>query len=365
MVMRIVVMEALPFLYVWSIVVTAIPQYGKSRAFKNPQILSCGLLMPHVLIAGKIHAAGLAVLEAAKGVTLELVPEVTLEAYAPRLPEADGLLLRTQPLKADLLATAPNLKIVSRHGVGYDAVDVAALNARKIPLAIVGDVNSRAVAEHTLMLMLAAARRTVAHHLASTTGNWNERNRFDAVELDGKTLLIIGFGRIGRRVAKLAKAFGMKIVVHDPYVTVDQARALDAEHAGDLNEALATADYVSVHLPGGQDTALGAAELALMKSSAIIINAARGGLVDEAALDMALRERRIRAAALDVLTEEPPSAAHPLLDNPYVTISPHNAGLTQECAMRMGVAAAQNIIDCFDGQLNTSLVVNAKEVGLS
>jgi D-3-phosphoglycerate dehydrogenase / 2-oxoglutarate reductase len=321
--------------------------------------------MPHVLVAGKIHAAGLAVLKAADDVTFELVPEVTLEAYAPRLPDADGLLLRTQPLKAGLLATAAKLKIVSRHGVGYDAVDVAALNTRKIPLAIVGDVNSRAVAEHTLMLMLSAARRTVAHHVASTSGNWNERNRFDAVELDGKTLLIMGFGRIGRRVAELAQAFGMKIVAYDPYVTAEQAKALGADHTPDLHAALATADYVSVHLPGGQGAALGVAELAQMKPTAIIVNAARGGLVDEAALDVALRERRIRAAGLDVLTEEPPSASHALLSNPYVTISPHNAGLTEECAMRMGVAAAQNILDCFDGKLNTSLVVNAKEIGLS
>jgi D-3-phosphoglycerate dehydrogenase / 2-oxoglutarate reductase len=321
--------------------------------------------MPHVLVAGKIHDAGLAVLKAAGDVTFELVQDVTMEAYAPHLPSADALLLRTQPLKANLLATALRLKIVSRHGVGYDSVDVAALSARKIPLTIVGDVNSRAVAEHTLMLMLAAARRTVAHHQASTTGNWNERNTFDSVELDGKTLLVLGFGRIGRRVAELARAFGMTVMAYDPFITAAQMTEAFAEHCPDLKVGLSTADYVTIHLPGGQGAALGAIELAVMKPSSIIINAARGGLVDEMALDSALRERRIRAAALDVLNEEPPSSSHPLLSNPYVTISPHNAGLTEECAMRMGVAAAQNILDCFRGRLNPSFVVNAKEIGLT
>jgi D-3-phosphoglycerate dehydrogenase / 2-oxoglutarate reductase len=321
--------------------------------------------MPHVLVAGKIHDAGLAVLKAAGDVTFELVQDVTMEAYAPHLPSADALLLRTQPLKANLLAKALRLKIVSRHGVGYDSVDVAALSARKIPLTIVGDVNSRAVAEHTLMLMLAAARRTVAHHQASTTGNWNERNTFDSVELDGKTLLVLGFGRIGRRVAELARAFGMTVMAYDPFITAAQMTEAFAEHCPDLKVGLSKADYVTIHLPGGQGAALGAIELAVMKPSSIIINAARGGLVDEMALDSALRERRIRAAALDVLNEEPPSSSHPLLSNPYVTISPHNAGLTEECAMRMGVAAAQNILDCFRGRLNPSFVVNAKEIGLT
>jgi D-3-phosphoglycerate dehydrogenase / 2-oxoglutarate reductase len=184
-----------------------------------------------VLVAGKVHDAGVAMLRQRPDIEIDLVEAVSAEAYRPLLPNANAVLLRTQPLTALDIASAPNLKIVSRHGVGYDAVDVNALNARKLPLAIVGDVNSRAVAEHTLMLMLSAARRTVAHHVASTTGNWNERNRFDSIELDGKMLLILGFGRIGRRVAELAKAFGMKVTAFDPYVTTAQAASLGVAHA--------------------------------------------------------------------------------------------------------------------------------------
>jgi len=307
--------------------------------------------MPHVVVAGKIHEAGVALLKAAPGITFDLVNEVTLASYAPLMPKADALLIRTQPLTADVIATSNQLKIVSRHGVGYDAVDVNALNDRHIPLTIVGDVNSRAVAEHTLALMLAVARRVVAHNDAAKTGNWNERNRFDAVELDGKTLLVIGYGRIGKRVGELATAFGMIVRAYDPFIT-------DGSTEPDLRAALAQADYVTLHMPGAKGSVIGAEELKLMKPSAIIINAARGGLVDELSLDEALRGRRIYGAGLDVLVEEPPKPDHPLLSNPYLTLSPHNAGLTQECAKRMAIAAAQNIIDFFNGRLNPALVVN-------
>jgi D-3-phosphoglycerate dehydrogenase / 2-oxoglutarate reductase len=320
--------------------------------------------MAVVLVAGKIHQRGLDVLHARSDMQVIYVEAVTTESYRPHLAEADAILLRTQPMTAAEIALAPKLKIVSRHGVGYDAVDVKALNVRNIPLAIVGDVNSRAVAEHTLMLMLTAARRTVAHHVASTTGNWNERNRFDSIELDGKTLLVLGFGRIGRRVAELAKAFGMNISAFDPYVTPAQMTAFGVSHVPDMNAALATADYVTVHMPGGNGALFGSAELGFMKPSAIIVNPARGGIIDEIALDAALRQRKLRAAALDVLAQEPPTLDHPLLSNPFITISPHNAGLTEECAMRMGISAAQNILDCFDGKLDRKLVINAAQIGI-
>ncbi len=319
--------------------------------------------MAVVLVAGKIHQRGLDLLHARSDVQVIYIEAVTTQSYRPHLAEADGILLRTQPMTSAEIALAPKLQIVSRHGVGYDAVDAKALNARNIPLAIVGDVNSRAVAEHTLMLMLTSARRTVAHHVASTTGNWNERNRFDSIELDGKTLLVLGFGRIGRRVAELAKAFGMEVTAFDPYVTEAQLSAAGVSHATDMHAALANADYISVHLPGGSGPIITATELALMKPNAIIVNAARGGIIDETALDAALRQRKLRAAALDVLVQEPPAPDHPLLSNPYITISPHNAGLTEECAMRMGVSAAQNILDCFDGKLDHKLVVNAEAIG--
>jgi D-3-phosphoglycerate dehydrogenase len=320
--------------------------------------------MPHILIAGKLHPAGLARLGTAPGFTHRLIEEVSLESFLPHLPEADALVLRTQPLTQATIATAPQLAIVSRHGVGYDAVDVKALSARRIPLSIVGDVNSRAVAEHTLMLMLGVARRAAAHDHAVRTGAWNVRNRFETVELDGKTLLLVGFGRIGRRVAELAQAFGMAVTAYDPFVTPDMMARHGVKPTTDLHKALAAADYVSLHMPGSPKGALiGRDELAVMKPGAIIINAARGGLIDELALDAALRGGKILGAGLDVLESEPPPADHPLLNNDRVLISPHAAGLTDECAARMAVASVQNVIDHFAGKLDPALVVNAGDIG--
>lgn len=321
--------------------------------------------MPHVLVAGKIHAAGIEVLKAASGISFEVVESTANDAYLPRLPEADALVLRTQPLRPEHHPAAPRLKIVSRHGVGYDAVDVPALSARKIPLTIVGDVNSRAVAEHTMMLMLAAARRTVAFDGFVRNRNWNERNTFNAWELDGKSLLVLGFGRIGKRVAELAKAFGMDVSAFDPFVTADAMASLGIAAVNDMKAGLAAADYVTLHLPASPKGAvIGAAELSVMKPTAILVNAARGELIDEMALDAALRDGRLRHAALDVLRQEPPPPDHPLLRNPRTTISPHNAGLTEECAARMGRVAAQNIVDFFSGKLNPQLVVNREAIGL-
>jgi D-3-phosphoglycerate dehydrogenase len=320
--------------------------------------------MPHILVAGKLHPAGIERLKQAQGFTFTLVEEVSVESYLPHLAEADAVVIRTQPMTAETIASAPNLKIVSRHGVGYDSVDVKALTSRGIPLCIVGDVNSRAVAEHTLMLMLAVARRAAAHDAASRNGNWNVRNRFETVELDGKTLLLVGYGRIGRRVGELARAFGMAVMAHDPFVNQDILSKHGVRPADDLLKALGEADYVSLHMPGQASGAvIFEEELRAMKPSAILINAARGGLVDEQALDRALREGRLFGAGLDVLKDEPPAPDHPLLSNDRVLISPHTAGLTSECAARMAVASVQNVIDHFAGRLDPALVVNASATG--
>ena len=322
--------------------------------------------MAHILAAGKLHAAGVERLKSARDHSHKLIDEISLESYAPHMAEADALLIRTQPLTAEVIATSPRLKIVSRHGVGYDAVDVAALNARQIPLAIVGDVNSRAVAEHALMLMLSCARHTVAHDKASRGGQWNIRNRFETVELDGKHLLLLGFGRIGRRVAQLAQAFGMTVSACDPMVSADAMAALGVAREAAIAPSLAKADYISLHLPLlPSGPAIGAAELALMKPSTILVNAARGGLVDERALDLALRRGKLTAAGLDVIADEPPTADNPLLSNARVTISPHSAGLTDECAARMAISSVENILDYFAGKLDPRLVVNASAIGFT
>ncbi|HVY18668.1 MAG TPA: hydroxyacid dehydrogenase [Bauldia sp.] len=315
--------------------------------------------MPHVLVAGKIHRAGVSILQAAPGVTLDLVDEVSTASYAPMIGKADALLIRSQPMPGSVIAAAPKLKIVSRHGVGYDSVDVNALSARGIPLAIVGDVNSAAVAEHTLMLILGLAKRMLPYDSSVRRGQWGVRDTFAAIEIEGRTLLILGFGRIGRRVARLAMAFGMKVVAYDPYLEQATIRDAGVTAAPELGAALEVADFVTIHAPMSHPHAVvGAAEFARMKPSAFVVNTARGGLVDERALADALTTGRIAGAGLDVFEVEPALAPSALLESDRVVVTPHSAALTEECAERMAVAAAHNIVDFFNGKLDPELIVN-------
>ena len=240
--------------------------------------------MPHLLIAGKMHPAGLALLKDVDGVTYDYVEEVSEPSYAPLIGKADGLVIRTQPLSAATIAEARQLKIVSRHGVGYDAVDVAALNNRWIPLCIVGDVNSHSVAEHVMLLVLACAKSLTRADRSVRAGPWEWRNRLEATDISGKRLLIIGYGRIGRHLARLAAGFGMGIRAFDPFLAEDGWPEGAVNPTPTLADGLAWADVVSVNVPKAARPILGAEEFALMKAGAILVNTARGGIVDEAAL---------------------------------------------------------------------------------
>lgn len=320
--------------------------------------------MPHVLIAGKIHEAGLNLLKSTPGFTWDLVEEVSTASYAPFIAKADALLLRTQPLTATEIARGENLQVVSRHGVGYDAVDLAALNQRGIPLTIVGDVNSLSVAEHTLALLLAVAKQVRVYDGSIRSGNWNCRNSFSAIELSGRTLLVLGFGRIGREVARLAGCFNMHVVAWDPFVGAETFNALNVQRVEELTTGLKMADALTVHLPlSDSKPLLGRAELALLKPNAIVINTARGGIIDERALVDALKSEALAGAGLDVFSQEPPAVDSPLLlESERLILSPHSAGLTQEAAMRMSVSAVNNIIHYFNGTLEEKLIVNHRQI---
>ena len=317
--------------------------------------------MPHLLIAGKLHPSGIELLRAAR-VSYDYVEEISEPSYQPHLAKADGLVIRTQPLSAASIAKAPNLKIVSRHGVGYDAVDVPALNNRGIPLCIVGDVNSSGVAEHAMMLILAATHRLVAADRATRAGNWGWRNGLQTHEVAGKRLLIVGFGRIGQKLAGMARAFGMHVHAYDPYIAPEHWPE-GAVRVSDLAGALSMADAVSLHLPRADRPVLGVAELGSMKPTAVVINTARGGLLDEVALAGALQAGQLGGAGIEVFDAEPPAADHPLFGIEGAILTPHNAALTVECAERMAIASVQNVLDFFAGKLDPSLVVNAAAVG--
>lgn len=314
--------------------------------------------MPHVLVAGDIDAAGLSLLEGAPDLTFELIKEVSEESYAPRIADADALILRTQPLSAPTIDKAGRLRIVSRHGVGYDAVDVAALTDREIPLAIVGDVNSKSVAEHAIWMMMSASRMAYRADRAVRDGDWGWRNAREAAEISGKCLLLVGYGRIGRSTAELARAFGMTVRAFDPVLQKSGWPDTDVAPVSTLSDGLAWADFVSVHAPKSDAPLIGRTELAAIKPGAVIVNTSRGGIVDEAALVDALKSGQVRAAGLDVFEVEPPAKDNPLFALDNVILSPHIAGLMREGFERLAIHSAQNVIDFFNGTLDASLIVN-------
>lgn len=319
--------------------------------------------MPHVLVVGAIHASGKALLDAAPGYTARYITDETEAGYAGHVAEADAIVIRTQPMSAATIAAAERLRIVSRHGVGYDAVDVPALTARGIPLTICGDVNSTAVAEHAAMLILAASKRVLRADRAVREGPWSWRNGLESQDLRGRNLLQIGYGRIGRHVAAMMGGFAMTIRAYDPFLLQRGWPADGVAPIEDLHEALAWADIVSISIPRTGAPLIGTAELDLMKDGAILVNTARGGLIDEAALVAALESGRIGAAGLDVFETEPLPQDHPLTRFDQVVLSPHIAGLSEGSAERMALASVQNVLDYLEGRpLDPGLVVNGAEI---
>jgi D-3-phosphoglycerate dehydrogenase / 2-oxoglutarate reductase len=317
--------------------------------------------MPHLLVAGKLHPAGVARLDELRkaGVTIDYVEEVSEPSYSHLIHRADAMVIRTQPMTAATIALADRLKVVSRHGVGYDSVDVEALNKRGIALTIVGDVNSISVAEHAMMQLLAGAKQALrADRAVRDPSQWNWRNRLEQREIYGKNLLIIGYGRAGRHLAKMAAGFDMVVKAHDPFLDKAGWPVGAVASAPNLAEALSWADCISVHVPKGARPLLGSAELKHVKPGVIIANTARGGVIDEAALSEALGDGRVSAVGVDVFDDEPASGDSPLAKHDNAVLSPHIAGLTEEAAMRMALSSIDNAIGFLNGTIDHTLIVN-------
>ena len=259
------------------------------------------------------------------------------------------------------LGACKDMQVVARIGVGYDAVDVPALSKRKVPLMIAGTANSPSVAEQALFMMLTLAKRAAELHAMVKDGKWASRFKSLPFDLFGKTVLVVGFGRIGTRTAKRCQAMEMDVLVYDPYVSADAIKAAGYEPAGDLDAAIARADFVTLHCPKTPETTglFDAARIAKMKPTAYLINTARGGIVVESALYDALTSGRLAGAGLDVFEAEPPPLGHALFDLPNVIIAPHVAGVTREALDRMGLQTARNILSALDGEPIRANVVNA------
>lgn len=277
--------------------------------------------------------------------------------------EYDAAILSITPFTARIIDKADRMQIVARHGVGYDAVDVPALTKKGIPLAVVGTANSVTVAEHALFFILALAKRAILFDREVRKGNWNIRYSHIGYDIANKNVLVLGLGRIGRRLVPMLNAMGMNVFVHDPYILQDIIVTAGATPVQDWRAALPDMDFLSVNCPKNEETdgMIGATELASMKKTAFVVNTARGNIVDEKALYHALKNGIIAGAGIDPFVVEPAGPNEPLFELDNIIVSPHSAGVTTESLFRMGAAAAQNILDQFDGRLNPENVIN-KEV---
>jgi D-3-phosphoglycerate dehydrogenase len=311
--------------------------------------------MTKVLVAEKIGASGIDLLR--QHFDVDTAFDSDGFDFEARIGEYDGLLIRSATkMTADLIDKATNLKAIGRAGVGVDNVDVPAATKRGIIVANAPESNVVTAAEHTMALLLALARNVPQAHAALTQGRW-ERSKWSGIELEGKTLGILGFGRIGQLVAQRAKGFGMRVLAFDPFVSADRYRELGVDKAENSDAVYAEADFLTLHLPKTPETEgwLDAAALAKCKDGVRILNVARGPLIVDADLEAALDSGKVAGAALDVFRSEPVTE-HPLFGRPNVIVTPHLGASTAEATDRAGFQAAEQVVAALTGGAVTTAV---------
>jgi len=298
-----------------------------------------------ILVADDVSENGLQPLRDA-GLAFEKRIKLSPEELIKAIADCEGLIVRSETkVTSDLLDAAKNLRVIGRAGVGVDNIDVPAATARGIVVMNAPDGNTITTAEHTIALLVALARRVPQANISLKSGKW-ERKNFIGTELQGKTLGVIGLGRIGRVVAKRALALGMKVVAFDPFVVPDSMRELEIDLRS-MDEVLASADFLTVHTPLTPETRgiVGPDAFGKMKDGVRIINCARGGLIDEAALYQAIKAGKVAGAALDVFESEPPPVDHPLLQLDEVIVTPHLGASTREAQEGVALTVAEQMRD--------------------
>ncbi len=314
-----------------------------------------------VLVPHTMGEEGTALLRARDDIEVEIYSATISQAeLLPILSEAAGIALSGTPYRQAEMDASPAMQVVARIGVGYDAVEVPALTARRVPLMVAGTANSTSVAEHAFHLMMALAKRSTALDGMVRKGTWADRHGGLPMELSGKTALIVGFGRIGTRSARRCQGFDMNVLIYDPYVPAEKITDAGCERVTDLDAALPRADFVSIHCPKNAETIgmFNAARFARMKRGAFIVNTARGGIIDEPALYAALTSGHLAGAGLDVFDMEPTPVNNTLLQLDTVITSPHMAGVTTEFVAGMAKVTAENILSVLDGNPNRNNAIN-------
>ena len=316
-----------------------------------------------IAIIGSIHQSGLNILKENNFDILEIV-NLEINSLKKELEEVDGIVLRTAELKENVLSKCKNLKIIARHGVGYDNVDIKFLNKNNIALGITGTSNAVSVAEHVMTMFLYLTKKINISDSLVKKGDFIKKNTLPSFfELYNKNILILGFGRIGRELAKRCLSFDTKVYVFDPFIDNEIIKQHNCIPIESKEEGIRVADYISIHMPLNEKTKnfISYDEFKISKNNLILVNTARGGIINEKALFQALKNKSILGAGLDVFENEPPIKNHPLLSLNNILLTPHNAALTLECRTRMSIEACENIIYFLNKnrKLNEKNIVNS------
>jgi D-3-phosphoglycerate dehydrogenase / 2-oxoglutarate reductase len=311
-------------------------------------------------IIQNIHEQGLKVLDNNKNFDYEVIDDVSENNLLKKIHLYDGLTLRVSKLSNNLLSKANKLKVISRHGVGYDNVDTTFLKQNNITLLITATANATAVAEHVFYLMLNISKNFLNLDNEVRLGNFKSNiSEFPTFELNNKEILIAGFGRIGKNLIKKCLGFEMKVKVYDPFVEKKVITDMGGAKIDNFDAALKNIDFLTIHMPLNEQTKnlIDIKKMKQMKKTSVIINTSRGGIVNEFDLDKALNDKIILAAGLDVFNNEPVNLDNPLLKNKRVILTPHTAALTDECKIRMARETASNIINFFDKKIDKNMIV--------
>tara|TARA_B110000438_G_C15729538_1_gene613637 strand:+ start:178 stop:1134 length:957 start_codon:yes stop_codon:yes gene_type:complete len=316
--------------------------------------------MKKVLIIKNIHSSGIQLLKKKRNFTYEIIEDIENNLLKEKLKNCDAISLKTSKFDKELIESSPKLKIISRHGVGCDNVDLNAAKEKKITISITSSSLASTVAEHVFFMMLNISRGLDAYDKTVKEGNFKKRKNLPlSKELYKKNMLIIGFGRIGKNLIKKCIGFDMHVMVYDPFVSENTIKSFGGKKVKDFYKSIKDVDYVSIHTPLTEESKnlINMKVLSSMKKSSIIINTSRGGVINENDLNEALNKNIIFGAGLDVFEQEPPNKNNLLLKNKRVLLSPHVSTFTEECTERMSVETIQNIIDFFDNKLNISKIV--------
>ena len=316
--------------------------------------------MKKIAVIEQIHNDGLELFKKSSNYEYELITDVSEENLIKKLPEFDGCTLRVSKLSENILKHCTKLRVISRHGVGYDNVDLSFIKKKNISLLITATANAVAVAEHVVYMMLSISKSINQYDNEVRLGNFKKNaSKIETLELFKKEMLIVGFGRIGRSLIKRCLGFDMKINVFDPFVDDKIIKNFGGNKVKNLDEGLKTCDYLSLHIPLTEKTKnlINYEKIKTMKKNAIIINTSRGGIINESDLNKALENNIIFGAGLDVFGKEPIEKDNPLINNKKVLLSPHSATFTNECKSRMAIETTKNIIDFFENKLDKSMIV--------